>query len=114
MVIQICTIQYLHIGCFEVKVFRITLQRISCSHHSEWQNSQRGSHDPAALPSRKTRYPLCRKLGGSQGQSGRVRKISSPPGFDPRTVQPVAWKEEVESFMHTTGCSFYCGHGSCH
>jgi len=25
-----------------------------------------------------------------QGQSGRVQKISSPPGFDPRTVQPVA------------------------
>ena len=27
---------------------------------------------------------------GPQGQSGRVRKISLPPGFDPRTVQPVA------------------------
>ena len=26
----------------------------------------------------------------SQGRSGRVRKISPPPGFDPRTVQPVA------------------------
>jgi hypothetical protein len=25
-----------------------------------------------------------------QGRSGRVRKISPPPGFDPRTVQPVA------------------------
>jgi len=29
-------------------------------------------------------------MGGSQGRSGRVRKISPPPGFDPRTVQPVA------------------------
>ena len=29
-------------------------------------------------------------LGGYQGRSGRVRKISPPPGFDPRTVQPVA------------------------
>ena len=38
----------------------------------------------------KTLYPLYRRLGGSQGQSGRVRKISPPPGFDPRTVQPVA------------------------
>ena len=27
---------------------------------------------------------------GPQGRSGRVRKISPPPGFDPRTVQPVA------------------------
>ena len=29
-------------------------------------------------------------LGGLQDRSKRVRKISSPPGFDPRTVQPVA------------------------
>ena len=29
-------------------------------------------------------------LGGLQGQFGRMRKISPPPGFDPRTVQPVA------------------------
>ena len=27
---------------------------------------------------------------GPQGRSGQVRKISPPPGFDPRTVQPVA------------------------
>ena len=25
-----------------------------------------------------------------QGRSGRLRKISPPPGLDPRTVQPVA------------------------
>ena len=29
-------------------------------------------------------------LGGPQGQSEQVRKISPPPGFDPRTVHPVA------------------------
>jgi hypothetical protein len=29
-------------------------------------------------------------MGGHQGQSGRVRKISLPPGFYPHTVQPVA------------------------
>ena len=34
----------------------------------------------------KTRYPLYRRLGVPQGQSGQVRKISPPPGFDPRTV----------------------------
>jgi len=38
----------------------------------------------------KTRYPLYRRLGGPQGRSGQVRKISPPPGFDPRTVQSVA------------------------
>jgi hypothetical protein len=47
-------------------------------------------HAPAALPQGKTRYPLYRRLGEPQGRSGRLRKISSPPGFDPRTVQPVA------------------------
>ena len=48
------------------------------------------NHAPAALPPGKTRYPLYRRLGGPQGRSGRLRKISPPPGFDPRTVQPVA------------------------
>jgi len=38
----------------------------------------------------KTRYLLYRRLGGPQGRSGQVRKIWPPPGFDPRTVQPVA------------------------
>ena len=38
----------------------------------------------------KTRYPLYRRMGRPQGRSGRVRKISPSPGFDPRTVQPVA------------------------
>ena len=47
-------------------------------------------HAPAALPPGKTRYPLYRRLGGPQGRSGRVRKISPPPAFDLRTVQPVA------------------------
>ena len=31
---------------------------------------------PAALPPGKTLYPLYRRLGGSQGRSGRVRKTS--------------------------------------
>jgi hypothetical protein len=47
-------------------------------------------HAPAALPSGKAQYPLYRNLGEPQGPSGRVRKISLPPAFDPRTVQPVA------------------------
>jgi hypothetical protein len=42
------------------------------------------------LPPGKTRYPLYRRLGGPQGRSGQVRKISPPQGFDPQTVQPVA------------------------
>ena len=38
-----------------------------------WMGDQRLA--AAALPLGKTRYPLYRKLGGTQDQSGRVRKI---------------------------------------
>ena len=34
----------------------------------------------------KTRYPLYRRLGGPQGRSGQVQKISPPLGFDPWTL----------------------------
>jgi len=47
-------------------------------------------HAPAALPLGKIQYPLYRWLGGPQGQSGQVRKISPPPGFDPWTALPIA------------------------
>ena len=43
-----------------------------------------------SLPPGKTRYTLYRRLGGPQGRSGTMRKISPPPGFDPWAVQPVA------------------------
>jgi hypothetical protein len=39
---------------------------------------------PAALSPRKTRYPSYRRLGGSQGWSGRVWKFSPLRGFDPQ------------------------------
>jgi hypothetical protein len=47
-------------------------------------------HASTALTSGKTRYPLYRRLGGPQGRSGQVRKISPPPGFDLRTAKPLA------------------------
>jgi hypothetical protein len=43
-----------------------------------------------STPGKQTLYLLYRRLGGSQSRSGWVRKISLPPGFDPRTVQTVA------------------------
>jgi len=54
-----------------------------------------GGEGSASSPGRslspgKTRSPLYRRLGGPQDRSGQMRKISPPPGFDPRTVQPVA------------------------
>ena len=45
---------------------------------------------PARFTPRKDPVPLYRRLGGPQARSGRVRKISPPPGFDPRSVQSVA------------------------
>ena len=42
---------------------------------------------PAALPPGQARYQLYRGLDGPQNRSGRVRNISLPPRFDPRTVE---------------------------
>ena len=50
-----------------------------------WSKSRPGRFAPG-----KTRYPFYGKLGGPQDRSGQVRKIFPQPGFDPRTVQPVA------------------------
>jgi hypothetical protein len=41
-------------------------------------------------PGKETWYPLYKRLRRPRGLSGRVRKFSPPPGFDPRIVQPVA------------------------
>ena len=59
-------------------------------------------HAQASLPPGKTRYPLYRNLGGPQGRSGWVRKISPPQGFDTRTVQPVA-SRYTDSYPSPTG-----------
>jgi len=47
-------------------------------------------HPGRFTPGKETRYPMCSRLGGPQGQSGRVRKIFPSPGFDPRTVRLLA------------------------
>jgi hypothetical protein len=46
---------------------------------------------PPRLGYARGRHPVLfyTRLFGTQGRSGRVRKISPPPGFDPWTVQPV-------------------------
>jgi len=47
-------------------------------------------HATAALLVGKTQYTLYRKVGGSQGRSGEVRKIFPSLGFNPQTTQPIA------------------------
>jgi len=53
---------------------------------------------------------LYRTLGGPQGWSGRVRRNSPQPGFDPRTVKPVA--RPGNSRRHSKKCSRHGGLGS--
>ena len=63
-----------------------TLSLTSTLGGSGWSTPRSGR-----FTSRKERrYPLYRRLGGPHGRSGRVRKISPRPGFDPRNVQPVS------------------------
>ena len=59
-----------------------------------------------SLPPGKTRYPLYKRLSGPQGRFGQLREISPPPGFVPRTVQPVVsryndWATRLTSGPHT-------------
>ena len=68
-----------------------TLFQASALEGGEGSASRPGS----TLPPGKTRYPMYRQLGGPQGRSGHVRKISPPPGFNPRTVQPVGSRYTV-------------------
>jgi hypothetical protein len=63
-----------------------TLSLTSALDGDEWSTPRPGCFTPG----KKTRYPFHRKLGGLQGRCGRVRKISPPPGFDHRIIQPVA------------------------
>ena len=61
-------------------------------------------HTLDALPLVKTWNPSYRRLGGAQSQSGWVRKISPPPGFDPWTIQPVdqtTYKPQISSDSNT-------------
>ena len=65
---------------------------------------------PAPRPGRftpgKDSAPLCRRLGVPRGRCGRMRKISSVPGIDPRTVQPVASRYTGRLLIWLTGLNY--------
>jgi len=44
---------------------------------------------PGHFTPRGSWYPLHRRLGGHQGQSGQVLKILPPLGFNPWNLQPI-------------------------
>jgi len=60
-----------------------------------------------SLPPGKTRYLLYRRLGGPQGRSGQVRKISPPPVFDPGTVQPVSSRYATRSTLLVVALQYF-------
>jgi hypothetical protein len=51
---------------------------------------------PAVLPPGKTRHSFYKRLGGHQGRYELVWDISPLPGFDPRTVQTLAFAIPTE------------------
>ena len=67
------------------QMYSSTLPSNSALDGGGWSTPRPGRFTPG-----KTRNPLYRRLGAPQGRSGRVLKISAPPGFDPRTAQSVA------------------------
>ena len=74
-----------HEGPERKQTYSCTLSLTSALDWDEWTTPR-----PVRFPlGKQTRYPLYR-LGGPQGRSGRVRKISPLSGFDPRTVQTIA------------------------
>ena len=60
---------------------------------------------PAALPPGMTRCTLYRRQGEPHRRSGRVRNISLPLGFDPRTVQPVASRYKHSAIPKTAAAA---------
>jgi len=63
-------------------------------------------HAPAALPRGKTRYPLYRKMGGTQGRCWRVWKISPPTGIRSAASRYTIWALPVHFLLgvHTIRC----------
>ena len=47
-------------------------------------------HDPAALPPGKNLVPIVQEAGWAPGPVWTGAENLAPPGFDARTVQPVA------------------------
>jgi hypothetical protein len=79
-------------------MYSSTLPSTSALDGGSWSTPRPGRFTPG----KETWYPLRRRLGEPRGRSGRVRKISPPPGFDPQTVQPVASCSEGVSKIFRT------------
>jgi hypothetical protein len=65
-------------------------------------------HPGRFTPGKDTRYPFYRRVGGPQGRSGRARKISPPPGFDPRVGTSASVYLEMKTNSVPENCLFVC------
>jgi hypothetical protein len=74
-----------HEGPEGERTYSSTLSLTSVLGGSGWSMPRPSHFIPGKDP-----VPLYRRLGGPQSRPGHVRKILSPPGLDPQTVQPVA------------------------
>jgi hypothetical protein len=86
-------------------MYSSTLPLTSALDGGGWSTPRPGRFTPG-----KTPYPLYRRLGETQSRSAQVRKISPPPGFNLRTVQPVVSrlhnKVSFKSFEHLKWLAF--------
>jgi len=80
--LRLCTDHTVHRGSRSIAVLFLI--------HGTRRCEESVSRPGRSLSPGKTRYPLYRRLAGPLGRCGQVRKISPPPTFDPRTVQPLA------------------------
>jgi len=62
-----------------------TLSLISALDGGGWSTPRPGRSIPG-----KDRLPIVQEAGWAKSQAGRVHKISPPPEFDTRAVQPAA------------------------
>ena len=69
-----------------VCVYSSTVSLSSALYGGWWLTPRLGCFTPR----KQTHYSLYRRLGEPQGQSGQVRKMSPPPGFDSQTVRSLA------------------------
>jgi rRNA maturation protein Nop10 len=77
-------------------MYSSTLPATSALDGGGWSTPRPGRFTPGKDP-----LPMYMRLGGPQGRCGRVRKISRPPGFDPRTVQSLASRYTDLSYPDT-------------
>ena len=74
------------------------------------EGGERSASRPGrTLPPGKTRYPLYRRLGGPQGRSGQVRKISPPSGIlspDRPARSQLLYRLSYSAHVETCSCMF--------